>query len=56
MEDEDDAPLYVPIKQRRAAKLQAASGLAASRADAKRPRGIAAEPDEAAAAAAKKKR
>ena len=36
-EEDDDAPLYVPIKQRRAEKLAAAAGVVASRE--KRPRG-----------------
>jgi ATP-dependent RNA helicase DDX41 len=44
--DEDDAPVYVPIKQRRAAKLQAAGALASASRD-KRGRGLVADSDEA---------
>jgi len=43
-EEEDEQPLYVPLKQRRAAKLQAASStLAAGRESLKRPRGLVSE-------------
>ena len=48
--DEDDEPaVYVPIKQRRAQKLQAAGALAQQRE--KRPRGLVAEADESKAKA-----
>ena len=53
-DSDDDTPAYVPIKQRRAAKLQAAGALASASRDSKK-RGLVAEPDEAAAKAKQKR-
>lgn len=48
-DDDDEPAVYVPIKQRRAQKLQAAGALAQQRE--KRPRGLVAEADESKAKA-----
>ena len=55
MEDEDHEPVYVPLKERRAAKLQAYTSLAvAGRESLKRPRGLVAESDGVSAAKQKR--
>jgi ATP-dependent RNA helicase DDX41 len=55
MEEDDDEPVYVPLKERRAAKLQAYTSIAvAGRESLKRPRGLVAESDGASAAKQKR--
>ena len=56
MDDDDDGEVYVPLKVRRAQKLQNATSMAAARSGEKRQRGLVADSSEADNAKAKAKR